>query len=77
MLEEQSELIEATPRAQPEGLLLGDRLDQCGRVWALRHLGRSSVSWGSKGRRGPGPAHRTQCGRQRALPSMGWKAQLS
>lgn len=61
MLEEQSELTEETPRAQSEGLLLGDRLDQSGRVWALRHLGRSSVSWGSKGRHGPGPAHRTQC----------------
>lgn len=30
MLEEQSELTEATPRAQSEGLLLGDRLDQSG-----------------------------------------------
>lgn len=29
-LEEQSEVTEATPRAQAEGLLLGERLDQSG-----------------------------------------------
>lgn len=35
MLEKQSEGMEATSRAPSEGLLLGDRLDQFGQVWAL------------------------------------------
>ena len=46
---EKSEVMQATPRAQSEVLLSGDRLDQSEQVWAPRHPG-SLLSLGSEGR---------------------------
>lgn len=54
MLKEKSEVMEATPRAQSEVLLPGDRLDQSEQVWAPRHPG-ILLSFGEKRRNDPIP----------------------
>lgn len=55
-LEEQNEVTEATPRAQAEGLLLGERLDQFGPQGDLEFP--PSVA-GSEERSSPGWEHRS------------------
>ena len=54
VLKEKSEVMEATPRAQSEVLLPGDRLDQSEQVWAPRHPG-SLLSFGEQRRNDPIP----------------------
>lgn len=61
MLEEQSEGMAETPRAQPDAIWR-----QAEPVWASLGPKAASVSWGKKRRRSPGQAYRTWSAQGRA-----------